>query len=487
MWMKHPATVLPLAVTLSLILLLGGQRTSGQPAEQPDKQLDTTIILRELARWDTDSAMDNRKQTFNEIWGWESPAGREYAIMGGLAHTYFIDITDPRDPELVAKKPGRGKEAIHRDYATYQHYCYAVTDELPGALRIYDLQYLPDSVPLIYDKTELGQKVHNVFQEDERLYLLANDLFKKGAEPVSYPMSVLSIEDPEDPELLSHMIADSVSPPISIRYVHDAFVRNDTVYASGEGQGLYIIDYTDPEDPELVSAIRDYPFQGYNHSSWLTEDGQTMVMADESHGKPLKIYDVSDPANPEYQAPIGVSTDVRSIPHNPLVKDDLAYVSYYHEGLQIFDISDPQDPTRFLSDQTYPQYPLDTIRGYEGCWGVYPFFSSGTVAASDMTNGLHLYRVDTLVAGPSEAFEMVAATTFRDRIGLRIDAYKPETLEVSLYNTQGRLIRQQESEVLTEGENQLKLEGLGHLRSGMYLLQVKGGGEHQVKRMIKAR
>jgi hypothetical protein len=288
-------------------------------------------------------------------------------------------------------------------------------------------------------------------------------------------MSVLSIENPEDPELLSHMTPDSVTPSINIRYVHDAYVRNDTVYASGESRGLFIIDYTDPQAPQLVSAIRNYPFQGYNHSSWVTENGETMVMADETHGKPLKIYDVSD------------STDIRSIPHNPLIKDDLAYVSYYHEGLQVFDISDPQNPTPFLSDETYPQYPDDTIRGYEGCWGVYPFFSSGTVAASDMTNGLYLYRVDTLVAGPSETFELVTATTFRDRIALRIDAYKPETLELALYNTRGELIRQRESNVLSKGENQLKLQGLGHLRSGMYLLQVRGGGERQVKRMIKAR
>mgnify|MGYP002760597231 FL=1 len=104
-----------------------------------------------------------------------------------------------------------------------------------------------------------------------------------------------------------------------------------------------------------------------------------------------------------------------------------------------------------------------------------------------MTNGLYLYRVDTLVAGPSETFELVTATTFRDRIALRIDAYKPETLELALYNTRGELIRQRESDVLSKGENQLKLQGLGHLRSGMYLLQVRGGGERQVKRMIKAR
>ena len=486
MGMKQPATALALTIILSSAMLLSSHTGHSQPSEQPNKQLDTTIILQELARWDTDSAMDTRKQTFNDIWGWEGPEGREYAIMGGLAHTYFIDITNPRDPELVAKKPGRGKKAIHRDYATYQHYCYAVTDEAPGALRIYDLQYLPDSVPLVYDSTEFTSRSHNIFQENQRLYLLANK-FSAGSRIRSAPMSVLSIENPEDPELLSHMTPDSVTPSINIRYVHDAYVRNDTVYASGETRGLFIIDYTDPQAPQLVSAIRNYPFQGYNHSSWVTENGETMVMADETHGKPLKIYDVSDPANPQYQAPVGVSTDIRSIPHNPLIKDDLAYVSYYHEGLQVFDISEPQNPTPFLSDETYPQYPDDTIRGYEGCWGVYPFFSSGTVAASDMTNGLYLYRVDTLVAGPSETFELVTATTFRDRIALRIDAYKPETLELALYNTRGELIRQRESDVLSKGENQLKLQGLGHLRSGMYLLQVRGGGERQVKRMIKAR
>lgn len=467
---------------VGLLMLSLPKLSAAQTDGVENAKADTTIILRKLGRWDNDSAMDTREQTFNDLWGWESEDGREYAIMGGLANTYFIDITNPQEPELVAKKPGRGTQGIHRDYATYQHYCYAVTDEFPGALRIYDLQYLPDSVPLVYDTIEHAGRVHNIFQDNGRLYLSSNSLLTER-----YPMTVLGIDEPTSPELLGHLQPDSMDLPVSITGVHDTYVRNDTVFASGEYRGLFILDYSDPQDPSLISAIQDYPFQGYNHSSWVTDDGRTLVMADETHGKPLKVFDISDLSNPQYLAPMGVSTDVGSIPHNPLIKDGLAFVSYYHEGLQVFDVANPQRPVKIDSDDTYPQYPKDTIEGFEGCWGVYPFFSSGVVAASDQTNGLFLYKVDTVVTEPNNVFDLTAATTFHNQIQVQVEAYEPVDVQVSLYSLHGKPIHQKAQPILRSGEHLLEFSQLGGLSPGLYLLHARGSGDQELKRMVKVR
>ncbi len=43
------------------------------------------------------------------------------------------------------------------------------------------------------------------------------------------------------------------------------------------------------------ARITNYPQPGYNHSGWLHENGRLYVMADETHGTDLKLFDVSDP------------------------------------------------------------------------------------------------------------------------------------------------------------------------------------------------
>src|SRR5690606_27722698 len=70
-----------------------------------------------------------------------------------------------------------------------------------------------------------------------------------------------------------------------------------------------------------------------------------------------------------------------SIAHNPFIKGDLCFIAYYHDGVQVFDISDPENIVRIAYYDTYSNTNYD---GYEGCWGVYPFLESGNIIASDI-------------------------------------------------------------------------------------------------------
>jgi hypothetical protein len=67
-------------------------------------------------------------------------------------------------------------------------------------------------------------------------------------------------------------------------------------------------------------------------------------------------------------------------------------VSYYHDGIVVFDVSDPTnigDPIAWYdTDTTHADYS-----GYKGTWGVYPFLPSGTIIGSDVKYGLFLVRL----------------------------------------------------------------------------------------------
>jgi hypothetical protein len=66
-----------------------------------------------------------------------------------------------------------------------------------------------------------------------------------------------------------------------------------------------------------------------------------------------------------------------------------AYVSYYYNGFQMYDVSDPNNITRVAYYNT-STIPVGTR--YEGAWGIYTF-GDGIVLISDMQNGLFILNV----------------------------------------------------------------------------------------------
>ncbi|MEQ8358765.1 MAG: choice-of-anchor B family protein [Cytophagales bacterium] len=321
---------------------------------------------------------------FNDCWGYAAPDGREYGILGHAAGTYFADITDPANPVEIDYFPG-GNSTIWRDYKTYKHYAFGVSDGFGGgSLQIWDLQYLPDSIVEVYNSSAFSSNVHNIFINDDRLYLVSNN---RGGS--FYPLDILCIEDPENPYLIGG-IRNGINVPSPLSS-HDAFVRGDTVYLSAAGDGLQVFDFADAENPVFIGSIENYPGKGYNHSSWMSTDGTHMVMADETGGSPLKIIDISDLSNIQTVSTFPANPPSNLIPHNPFVKNCIAFVSYYHLGVQVYDISVPASPTQvafFDTDTT-------TSGGFDGCWGVYPYLPSGNIIASDQKKGLYVLSYDS--------------------------------------------------------------------------------------------
>lgn len=355
-----------------------------------------------LGRWDTLGLPMAGSVKYNDIWGYADCEGREFAVLGSARYIHFLDITDPGSPREIGRFPG-SVNSVWRDFKTYGHYAYAVADQGADGLMIFDLSALPDTVSLVNQITTHFLTSHNIFID-----VAQGRLYVAGSNSRSNGVIILGLSgNPADPELLG-------SIPLPGGCIHDIYVRNNIAYCSHGSQGLGIYNLSDPGNLAALGSLTTYPEQGYNHSSWLSEDGSKLVFADETHGRSLKLADVSNPAEITvlslFKSALLAPAVTNSIAHNPFIRGQYAIISYYHDGVQIFDLSVPGDVQRAAYYDTYPENV--NYAGYQGCWGVYPYLPSGNIIASDITHGLFVLSADSIdfEAPPalSAAFEVAA-------------------------------------------------------------------------------
>ena len=349
---------------LTVFLILVGGSLLGQA-------LNTTL----RGTWQDQSLPTSLGLRYNDIWGYAPDDGREYAIMGSLNFTHFIDVTDPDMPIEVHRELDPGS-CIWRDFKTYGHYAYGVAEFCNAGLEIYDLSNLPGPPTKVYDSDEFFTNAHNVWIDTATARLYAVGLTG------SHDMVVLDLsQDPDDPSLFAEVSF------LTNGYVHDIHVVNDTAYTShGSNTLMVIYDLSElPDEPTPISQIAS---NGFNHSSWVTPDGTAIVIADETADAPLIFADISDIEHPVQRSTIqsALLAPSGSTAHNPfVVGDDFVAVAYYDDGLQIYNIDDIGHP--FLAGY----YDTDTVTitySQDGAWGTYPYLPSGNIITSDILFGL---------------------------------------------------------------------------------------------------
>lgn len=328
--------------------------------------------------WDDNSLILQRGIVYNDLWGYADQNNREYAIVGSRQFTHFIDVTNPDAPVEVDREPG-GTNCLWRDFKVYGHYAYGASDFCNGGLEIFDLSTLPDSVVKVYDSTEFLDDTHNIFIDT-----VVGRLYGCGLTNSSSDIVVLDIsQNPAQPQLLQNI-------DLPDGYVHDIYVRNDTAYCSHiYARKMIIYDF---KDLNSIRSIGMLSSPGANHSNWLSEDGNTLVIADETLNTPVIIADVSDKENPSeissFKSTLLAPAHTNSIAHNPyIVGNKFAVISYYDDGLQIFKIDSSASPFQAA------YYDTDTLgNSYQarGAWGAYVFLPSGNLLASDIEHGLFI-------------------------------------------------------------------------------------------------
>ncbi|NUO80999.1 choice-of-anchor B family protein [candidate division KSB1 bacterium] len=337
----------------------------------------------------------DKYNNYSNIWGYTDDKGNEYALVGADIGLSVVNITDPRHPVEVDFVPGPGPTAW-REIKTYSHYAYVVSEasspsEYSG-VQIVDLSTLPDSVKSFHsylwpNVTASNARAHSVSVDAAGYLYIQGGNATGGISGLSGGVRILSLADPKTPAPVS---------VINVRYVHDSFTKNDLLFNSNiyEGGHVDVFDIHDRANPKLLTSIK-YP-EGFSHNSGTTEDGNYLITTDEEADYTVKFWDIrvlwdNNPNNDsevelvaEYAIPPG------TIAHNVHVKGTHAYISHYVEGVKVLDISNPSAPAEVGYYDTFPQ----NVFGFNGDWGVFPYFPSGNFVISDIQTGLYVLRLD---------------------------------------------------------------------------------------------
>jgi hypothetical protein len=81
----------------------------------------------------------------NDIWGW-TDGRRDYALVGASNGTVFVDITDPRRPQVLGIMPTASTEggSSWRDIKVYEDHAYVVSEHTNHGVQVFDLTRLRD-------------------------------------------------------------------------------------------------------------------------------------------------------------------------------------------------------------------------------------------------------------------------------------------------------------------------------------------------------
>jgi choice-of-anchor B domain-containing protein len=309
-------------------------------------------------------------QELANIWGHADAVGNEYALVGHTSGLSIVNVTDPDNP--VQLHQVNGTWSYWREVRTWGNYAFVVTEGGNLGMQIIDLSGLPGSISTKYWKgtgaiNNLLNKAHSLQITDGYLYLNGTNLFNGRT-------IIVSLADPWNPLYLG---------VIPGTYVHDGYVRNDTLWACNIYNGyVSVISVANKSTPSLIMT-QNTP-GNFPHNTWLNTSGSTLFATDEVSNSWLSSYDVSDVGNITLLDKIQVTPGSGSIVHNTHVHNDYAVTSWYRDGIVVVDGARPDN---LVVVGHYDTSPL-AGNGFNGCWGVYPYLPSGNILASDIEGGL---------------------------------------------------------------------------------------------------
>jgi choice-of-anchor B domain-containing protein len=307
----------------------------------------------------------------SNLWGYTDETGVEYAIVGAENGVSVVSLSDPSNPTEIFFEPGTN--SMWREVKTFGDYAYITTEETDGMM-IIDLSPLPGSttLPVNYFFGAPGnqfQTAHSLFiDENGILYLHGSDIGNGGV--IFYDLNT-SATNPDEVGTFDDY------------YIHDSYARGDTLYAGHILDGFFtIVDVSDKMNPVILGS-QNTP-HNFTHNTWLSDNGQFLFTTDEVSGAFIGAYDVSDPTDIIEVDRIQHDPGTGVIPHNTYYLNGYVITSYYRNGVTIHDV---MNPSMMVEVGNYDTSPL-AGDGFNGAWGVYPYFPSGNLIISDMEEGL---------------------------------------------------------------------------------------------------
>ncbi len=329
----------------------------------------------------------------SDVWGYVSPSGREYALMGVRNALGVVEVTNPASPVIVATIPHSA--SLWADMETYGTYCY-VSNESGGGIDVINLADVDNGVvTLVTHLTAAGlSTTHTLTVDTASGYLYLNGANLNGGRMRAY-----SLANPAAP-----VFAGEVNDAGSV-YCHDSRV---ITYTSGPnagkqigflcngGTGLDIYDVTNKASMVRLSRST-YPNLAYCHQAWASGDLQYLYINDELDGvNETVIFDITDLSAPALVN--SYNSGVAATDHNEYWKDGFVFEGEYRAGVRIFCADNPVNPIQVGWFDTYPE---NNNSGYNGVWSCYPFLPSGTLLAGDIDRGLFVLNPAAALASGS--------------------------------------------------------------------------------------
>ncbi|HVS11630.1 MAG TPA: choice-of-anchor B family protein [Planctomycetota bacterium] len=341
----------------------------------------------------------------NDCWGYVSPSGREYALMGLNAATGFVEITNPSSPVIVAVMSG--PNSSWHDIKVFGHYVYSVSEGGSG-IQVFDVSQIDNGVVTLANTITTGGSTlatHNVAINTQSGFL-----YRCGGSSNGFRIYDLN-PNPAAPAFVGSW---------TYKYVHDAQVVSYTsgpmagkeiafcctgFNGGGTQTGLSILDVTDKANITIITELF-WPGAGYSHQCWLSEDRQYLYLNDEADEPPKTtttyVFDVADVYNASYLGSFTAGNP--AIGHNAYVRGTLHYQANYRSGLRVYDLG--QSPTSPPEVYFFDTYEANDNPNFNGLWSCFPLFPSGVVIGSDVEKGLFMWWVGPtpisidLVGGP---------------------------------------------------------------------------------------
>lgn len=311
------------------------------------------------------------------IWHWKDPQdGKEYALVGAANGMSIVDVSNPANVVLITQIPG--PNCKWREIRTNGNHAYITTECGTTGLQIVDLINLPGTNldTATWSPTISGTKlntIHALQIDNGKVYLYGSNIGNKGA-----------------------VIADITTNPMAPvylgkydpRYIHDGYVRNDTLYAGHIYAGEVAI--VNMNNPNNQTPMATFGTPGaFTHNTWLSENSKICFTTDEVNDSYLSSFDISNLGNITEQDRIQSNPDSNSVVHNTYILKkngaEYAVTSWYKDGFTIVDVTRPKN---MVQVGNYDTSPTASGPGMANDWGVDAYLPSGIILASDMSNGL---------------------------------------------------------------------------------------------------
>lgn len=357
----------------------------------------------------------NYSDACSNLWGWTSPSGDEFVIIGTYSGTRIVDITDPTTPTEIFFIDGANSS--WREVKVWDQYAYVVTEGNGDGLLCIDLSGLPATINYNFSDCGMGMDDAHTVTTDENGYVhIFGSDFYGGADVI-----VDANLDPLDPLFVGN---------VGTTYVHDGFVRGDTLWAANIYIGeVSVWDISNKTSPVML-ATQTTP-KNFPHNTALSDDGNYLFTTDETTNSSVACYDVSDITDITYVSEFRANPGTSSIAHNTYDLGNFLVTAWYRDGIII---TDKTHPEYMIKTGYYDSSPSYSGSGYNGAWGVYPYFPSGTIAISDIENGLILIDptyVQACYVEGTVTDEITGANLFGVTVSITADAGATVTTDIT--------------------------------------------------------